>query len=66
MGERNYRQENKMEGVIYKVTPMEVVISFKQYFDFPADGGTPFTVVMLANEITFTRCKQAMKKLKEY
>ena len=54
-----------MDGIVYKVNNEEIVIAFNEMHEFESMK-QPLSAVLLANEVTYQRCKMAMQQLQEH
>lgn len=50
------------EGIVYKTTGDEITVAFNEMQDFEAFK-QPLALVVLANEVTYQRCKMAIQQL---
>ena len=49
-----------VDGIVYKVNNEEIVIAFNEMHEFESMK-QPLSAVLLANEVTYQRCKMAMQ-----
>ena len=56
--------DSKIDGIVYKVANDEVVVAFNEPVE-PDQLKQPLSLVMLANEVTYQRCKMALEQLKK-
>ena len=52
-------QSDRIEGIVYKTNEKEIVVAYKELHDFEGLK-QPLSLVMLANEVTHKRCKEAI------
>ncbi|CAI2381697.1 unnamed protein product [Moneuplotes crassus] len=57
---------SELRGIVYRVTEKAVIVSFNEFDDALNELSEPLTLCLLPNDITYLRCKQAVKKLTEY
>jgi len=55
----NTVDKGSADGIVYKVTNEELVIAFNEMHEFEAMK-QPLSAVLLANEVTYQRCKMAL------
>ena len=55
----NTTESGRAEGIVYKVSDEELTIAFNEMHDFE-NMKQPLSAVLLANEITYKRCKMAL------
>ena len=56
----NGPQNDKVEGIVHKVTNSEILISFNEMHDFE-NFKQPLNIALLANQVTYERCKNALE-----
>ena len=62
MSGSNNTEGGRAEGIVYKVSEEELVIAFNEMHEFESMK-QPLSAVLLANEVTFQRCKMALDQL---
>ncbi|CDW76925.1 dna-binding protein smubp-2 [Stylonychia lemnae] len=54
---------DRIDGIVYKVNEDQIVVSFREMHDFESLR-QPLSLVILANEITHKRCKEALETIR--
>ena len=60
----NQADGSKAEGIVYKVSQEVLTIAFNEMHDFE-NMKQPLSAVLLANEVTYKRCKMALDQLQQ-
>lgn len=55
----------RIDGIVYRTNDNEVIVAYKEMYDFEGLK-QPVSLVMLANEVTHKRCKEAIDSLEKF
>ena len=64
-GSQATETSDRIDGIVYRTRDNEIIVAYKEMYDFE-DMKQPMSLVLLANEITHKRCKEAIDSLKSY